>query len=158
MARLLDPEIILHSSGDQGILRRAATEMGIQAITAVAGGLHRFQQEVILPARNGLLNLLIHLDMQDGVVESSGETPFECRSAYWIYTQQAGILEVFPAAGDKVKRGQLIGQLTTVFGDIIGEYTASENGIVLSKSVNPVSQAGGRILCLGVPRQQNGHN
>jgi predicted deacylase len=158
MARLLDPEIILHDPGDTGTLRRAATEMGTHAITAVAGGSHRFQQDVILPARDGLLDMLVQLDMQDGAIEPSGKTPFECRHAFWIYTQQAGILEVFPDAGDKVKRGQPIGRLTTVFGDLIGDYTAPENGIVLSKSVNPVSQAGGRILYLGVPRQQNGES
>jgi predicted deacylase len=156
IARLFSPDIILHDPGDEGTLRRAATEIGIQAITVVAGGPHRFQRDVISPARNGLLNMLIHLEMQDGKIDSSSDSPIECRNAYWIYTQQAGILEVYPDAGDEVKRGTKIGHLTNLFGDLIREYSAPESGIVLSKSVNPVSQAGGRILYLGMPKQKNG--
>ena len=72
--------------------------------------------------------------------------------------EQAGLLEVVPDPGEKVKRGQTIGRLTNVFGDLIAEYTAQEAAIVLGKSVNPVSQAGGRIVYLGVPRHQNGRN
>lgn len=158
MARLLNPEIILHDPGDEGTLRRAATELGVHAITAVAGGPQRFQQDVILPAREGLINLLVHLNIQDGQIELHGETALECRHAYWLYTQQAGILEVYPDVGDKVQRGQTIGRLTTVFGDLIREYEAPEAGVVLSKSVNPVSQVGGRILYLGLVKQQNGRS
>ncbi|KAA3656855.1 MAG: peptidase M14 [Chloroflexi bacterium] len=155
-ARLLNPDVILHDPGEEGTLRRAATEMGIHAITAVVGGSHQFQQDRIGLVRAGLLNLLIHLDMQDGEIES-WKTPLEYRHAYWIYTQQAGILEVFPEVGDKVKHKQIIGRLTTVFGDLIREYTAPSIGIVLGKSVNPVCNAGGRILYLGVPKPQNGN-
>ena len=84
------------------------------------------------------------------------DSSIDCRNAYWLYTQQAGVLEVYPDAGDEVRRGDKIGRLTNVFGDLIHEYSAPENGIVLSKSVNPVSQAGGRILYLGVPKKKNG--
>ena len=75
-----------------------------------------------------------------------------------MYTMQAGVLEAFPEVGDKVKRGQTVGRLTNVFGDVLSVYTAPENGIVLAKSVNPVCQAEGCILYLGMPRQQNGNN
>jgi hypothetical protein len=37
-----------------------------------------------------------------------------------------------------------------VFGDTVCEYEAPEDGIVVGKSVNPVNQAGSRILHLGV--------
>jgi len=158
MARLLGPDFILHDPGGEGSLRRAATELEIHAITVVAGSSHQFQQDIILPARNGLLNMLVHLDMQEGEVESPGELPLECWRAEWLYTKQAGILEVFPEVGEKVIRGQTLGCLTNVFGDVLREYTVPENGILLSKSVNPVCQAGGRIVYLGIPRQQNEKN
>ena len=101
--------------------------------------------------------MLVHLDMQDGDIESSNDPPIECRNAYWLYTQQSGILEVYPDAGDDVQRGDKIGRLTNVFGDLISEYSAPESGIILSKSVNPVSQAGGSIAYLGIPKQKNGN-
>lgn len=102
MARLFNPDIILNDPGDEGTLRRAAADIGIQAITVVAGGPNCFQQDVIFPARNGLLNMLVHLEMQDGEIDFSGDTPIECQDAFWLYTQQAGILEVYPEAGNEV--------------------------------------------------------
>jgi len=39
-------------------------------------------------------------------------------------------------------------------GDIIKEYQAPENGIVIGKSVSPVNQAGGRILHLGIMKKE----
>lgn len=156
IARLFRPDVVLHDPGEAGTLRRAAAEIGIQAITVVAGGPHRFQQDVVFPVRSGLLDMLVHLEMQDGEIDSTGDSPVDCHIAYWLYTEQSGILEVYPDVGDDVKHGTEIGRLTNVFGDIISEYTAPENGIVLSKSVNPVSQAGGRILYLGIPKPKKG--
>jgi hypothetical protein len=39
-----------------------------------------------------------------------------------------------------------------VFGDVLCEYVAPEDGVVIGKSVNPVNQTGGRILHLGIAR------
>jgi predicted deacylase len=102
--------------------------------------------------------VLDHLEMQNGDIEPSDDTPVECRRAHWLYTQQAGVLEVYPDVEDIVNRGDKIGRLTNVFGDRIAEYTAPESGIVLGKSVNPVCQAGGRILYLGITRQNTGRD
>jgi predicted deacylase len=126
MARLLGPPLILHDPGDVGTLRRAAEEMDIHAVTVMAGAPQRFQQDVIDPARSGLINILTHLEMQPGEVDLPLELPVECSRASWLYTQQAGLLEVYPEVGEKVKRGQTIGRLTNVFGDILNVYTAPE--------------------------------
>lgn len=91
--------------------------------------------------------------MQEGEIELPHIQPVECRHAYWLYTEQAGILEVLVDAGDLVYHGEEIGQLTNVFGDHIHTYTAPEFGVILSKSVNPMSQAGGRIIYLGLPQK-----
>ena len=40
--------------------------------------------------------------------------------------------------------------MKNIFGDVVKEYTAPENGVVIGKSVNPVNQSGGRILHLGI--------
>ncbi|MEZ4847732.1 MAG: hypothetical protein R3B93_03715 [Bacteroidia bacterium] len=49
-----------------------------------------------------------------------------------------------------VKQGELIASLRDVFGKMIKEYFAPEDGIVIGKSVSPVNQSGGRILHLGI--------
>jgi predicted deacylase len=67
-----------------------------------------------------------------------------------MYADRGGLLEVLPRPTDRVRRGELVGVLRNAFGDLIREYHAPEDGIVLGSSVNPVGQTGARILHLGV--------
>ncbi|MEL6941349.1 MAG: peptidase M14, partial [Bacteroidota bacterium] len=64
-----------------------------------------------------------------------------------------GLLTVHPKVSEMVKKGQVIATLRNIFGDLIKEYHAPEDGIVIGKSVSPVNQTGGRILHLGVVRK-----
>lgn len=154
MARLFNPDAVLHDPAPLGTLRRAALDINIQALTVIAGGPHRFQQDAILPSRMGLFNLLVSLDMQGGEIEVAGDPPLECPDGYWMRTTNSGLLEVFPGAGADVEKGEPVGRLTNVFGDLIEEYHAHEHGFVLSKSVNPVCEPGGAIVLLGIPRNR----
>ena len=67
-----------------------------------------------------------------------------------MYTDTGGILTVFPKVTERVKKGQVIANLRNIFGDLIKEYVAPEDSIVIGKSVNPINQTGGRIVHLGV--------
>ena len=49
-----------------------------------------------------------------------------------------------------VKKGEVIATMRNIFGDLMQEYLAPEDGIVIGKSVSPVNQTGGRILHLGI--------
>ena len=59
------------------------------------------------------------------------------------------MLEVYPHVTDRVKKGQVIAKLVDLFGDKIREYHAPSDGVVVGKSVNPISQTGARIIHLG---------
>jgi predicted deacylase len=50
-----------------------------------------------------------------------------------------------------VQKGELIARLRNAFGDVTREHYAPTSGVVIGKSVNPVSPTGSRILHLGVP-------
>jgi predicted deacylase len=57
---------------------------------------------------------------------------------------------VYPSLTDQVRKGDVIASLKNVFGDMIEEYLAPEDGIVIGKSVMPVGQTGSRVLHLGI--------
>ena len=67
-----------------------------------------------------------------------------------MYTEKGGILEVFPHVADRVLKGEKVAKLVDVFGATIKTYVAPESGIVIGKSINPISQTGARILHLGI--------
>jgi predicted deacylase len=150
MAKIQNAQIIVHNPPSDGTLRGAADEMGIPAITLEVGNPNTFQKGLIRDGLTGIHNLLGYLKMTDCEVEEPDEETILCKNSYWIYTDTGGIMTVHPNVTDLIKKGQLIATLRNIFGNLIKEYFAPEDGIVIGKSINPINQTGGRILHLGI--------
>lgn len=150
MAWLQNPEIILHNKANDGTFRGTASALGIHAITLELRDPHIFQQPVIQDALTGIFNTLYDLDMLDGEISGSSTRPVICESSSWIYTDTGGILEVFPPLGAWLKKGDPIAEVRDIFGRLQRRYFAPEDGVVIGKSVDPVSPTGSRILHLGL--------
>lgn len=154
MARLQNPEIILHNPPKDGTFRGEASGLGIHAITLELKDPHIFQFDVIEDALVGVRNVLYDLRMLDGEISCSAQTTILCESSYWIYTDEGGILRVFPAIRDFIQKGDRIAEVRNIFGKLVKTYYAPEDGIVIGRSVNPVNQTGSRILHLGLTPQE----
>jgi hypothetical protein len=150
MAYLQHPEIIVHNENADGTLRGAAAALGIAAITVELGDPLRFQRARISSSVAGSLEVLRHLGVIHGQASESSDEPVVCGRSYWLYTERGGVLDVFPGLADRISAGERIARVSDIFGETVHEYTAPEPGIVVGKSVNPVNQAGSRILHLGV--------
>lgn len=150
MALLQNAQIIVHNPPSDGTLRGTADEMKIPAITLEVGNPNTFQKGLIRDGLTGIHNLLGYLGMTDGEVEEPDVETVLCQSSYWIYTDTGGIMTVHPQVTDLVKKGQVIATMRSIFGDLVKEYLAPEDGIVIGKSVSPINQTGGRILHLGI--------
>ena len=150
LALLQNAQIIVHNPPSDGTLRGAAEEIGIPAITLEVGNPNTFQRGMIRSGITGLHNVMIHLGMIKGNIDSPDKEAVLCKKSYWIYTEKGGLLTVLPDITDKVKKGDLIAYQNDIFGDRLIEYTSPEDGIVIGKSIDPVNQTGGRILHLGI--------
>ena len=155
MALLQNAQIIVHNPPSDGTLRGTADELEIPAITLEVGNPNLFQKGMIRDGLTGIHNLLGYLKVTDSEVEEHSAETVICKKSYWIYTDTGGLLTVHPEVTQMVKRGEVIATMRDVFGDVLREYTAPENGIVIGKSVSPVNQAGGRILHLGIMKKKN---
>lgn len=151
LALLQHPQIIVHNQGADGTLRAAAMARGIRAITVEVGDPQRFQAGLVQVSLVGLRNVLAHLAMLPVQQPQFHEPPVVCGRSYWLYTDVGGLLEVFPPVSTQVRKDQVVARVTSAFGDLIREYVAPEDGIVVGKSTNPVNQTGDRILHLGIP-------
>ena len=150
MAMLQNPQIIVHNPPSDGTLRGTADEMDIPAITLEVGNPNTFQKGMIRDGLTGIHNVLSHLGFTQDEIEAPDEEIVLCKRSFWMYTDTGGILTVFPKVTERVKKGQVIANLRNIFGDLIKEYVAPEDSIVIGKSVNPINQTGGRIVHLGV--------
>ncbi|MCB0855492.1 MAG: succinylglutamate desuccinylase/aspartoacylase family protein [Bacteroidetes bacterium] len=150
LAKLQNAQIIVHNPPSDGTLRGAADELDIPAITLEVGNPNTFQKKLIRSGVAGIHNTMSFLEMTNDEIEKPEKEAVICKRSYWIYTDHGGLLTVHVGLTDMVKQGELIASLRDVFGKMIKEYFAPEDGIVIGKSVSPVNQSGGRILHLGI--------
>ena len=156
MAYLLRPQIIVHNPPSDYTLRGVADEQEKPAITVEICDPQRFQKDPVTRCLQGVRRILSHIGMVPGRPVPLPDPPVICKKSYWLFTDRGGLLSVLPEVTDVVKKGDLIATQINVFGDVIRQYHAPEDGIVIGKSVNPVSQTGARILHLGVLMSQPG--
>lgn len=152
LAHLQNPQIILNAPPKDGTLRGAAADLGIDAITVEVGDPDKFQKGMIRSGLTGVYNTLSYLNMYDEEIEKKEEEPIVCDRSYWIYSNRGGILQVHPKLTQMIKKGDLIATVRNIFGQIIKEYKAPEDGVVIGKNVNPIGQTGSRIIHLGITK------
>jgi predicted deacylase len=149
MAYLQRPQIIVHNPPSDYTLRGAAMDLGIPSVTLEIGDPQTFQPNYVRSSRIGIRAVLAAAGMLPRRSVAEGPEPVLCDRSYWMYTDRGGLLEVLPRPTNRVSQGERVAVLRNAFGDVIREYHAPEDGIVIGKSVNPVGQTGARILHLG---------
>ncbi len=150
LARLIAPQIIVHSPGADGTLRAAAQTLGICSLTIEVGNPQRIQRGLVRTARLGLQEALEHLGMMRDSSSTDAERVIECSRSYWLHTDRGGVLSVLPEVATVVAENELIARLHNVWGDVVREYRAPEPGVIIGRSVNPTARAGSRMVHLGV--------
>jgi len=150
MAELQNAQIIVHNPPSDGTLRGTANEMNIAAITLEVGNPNTFQKGMIRDGLTGIHNILGHLGMTPSAIEIPETKTILCKKSYWLYTDMGGILTVHPPVTAFVKKGEIIASVRNIFGDLMKEYLAPEDGVVIGKSTSPINHTGGRILHLGI--------
>ena len=150
LAYFQNPHIIVQKYDEDGTLRAWANDNNIPAITIEIGNPNTFQKQLIDECLDGITNTMIGLGMLKGKVKNYTDEVFICSSSHWIYSQTGGILEVFPGLTDEIKKGQTIGKVFDVFGQLRDEIVSEEDGVVIGKSTHPACEAGTRIVHIGV--------
>lgn len=150
MARRTRPQIIVHNGSGDGTLRRAATEMDIHAITVEVGNPQRVQPGLVKSSKLGIQEVLEYLDMVEDLEDPVIEQTIECVRSAWMYTDEGGLLQVIPKLIERLKKNDLVARLYNTWGDLVREYHAPHDGVVVGLSTNPVAFPGSRILHLGV--------
>lgn len=149
MAYRVRPEIIVHNPPNDKTLRGHASSLGIPSITVEIGNPQRYQDTYIKRTLRGIRAVMANEGMIRSRSSAVPAEPVLCRSSSWLYTDSGGLLEVFPRVTDKVARRERIAELRDPWGDLVAEFRAPSDGVVIGHSVNPVAPTGARILHLG---------
>lgn len=149
MARLQNAQIIVDNAATDTTLRGAANGLGISSITVELRDPNVFQDAVVEDTLTGIRNVVHDLGMTEGPLLCPMKRTVLCDDSYWMYTDEGGILRVFPKVAQRVEKGELLAEVSSIFGDVTRRYVSPEPAIVIGKSVNPLNQTGSRIVHLG---------
>ena len=149
MAYLQRPQIIVHNPPSDHTLRGAMMARGVPSITVEIGDPQIWQEEYTIRATAGVKRVMTHLGMMAEDDKPQDGDVVLCRKSGWMYTDRGGLLQVHPGVAERIEKGQRVATLRNAFGDVFREYCAPTSGVVVGKSVNPISQTGARILHLG---------
>ena len=153
MAYLLRPQIIVHNPPSDYTLRGTAAELGKPAITVEVCDPQRFQRDPIARTVKGIRRILNHVGMVPSKSTSAvapTKPPILCNKSYWVLAARGGMVRCVRKIAERFDKGDLIATQVNIFGDVIREYLAPEDGIAIGHCINPIGQTGARILHLGV--------
>lgn len=151
MAFLLRPQIIVHNPPSDYTLRGVSAEQGKPAITVEICDPAKFQKDPIKRTVQGVRRIMNHVGMASSrpSVTKPPKPPVLCSKSGWILAERGGMIQVKPRSTQYIKHGDPIATQVNIFGDVVREYLAPEDGIVIGHATNPIGQTGERIIHLG---------
>lgn len=150
LARAFGCELIVHSRGAEGSLRRTACRRGIATIVLEAGEVWKIEPGVVKIGVHGSINILRHLKMLKG----RPETPsfqIEVRKSTWVRAEYGGILKFHCGPGDLVKKGQLLATNTDIFGNVQNSIKSPSDGIIQGMTTMPAVKPGEPVFNIAQP-------
>jgi predicted deacylase len=137
------PYVIDYSASD------ALTGMSVQSkgVIAEAGGIGQLDPEATRLLADGTRNALKLLKLLDGEPappRSTVLTRFE-----WLHSGLAGFWVAHRRTGDRVRTGEVLGEIRDLYGDTLQTITAPEDGVILFLTTSAAMKENGLLLGLG---------
>ncbi|MFW5825567.1 MAG: succinylglutamate desuccinylase/aspartoacylase family protein [Marinobacter sp.] len=148
LTRGFDAMAVVHSSGGPGMLRTAATDAGVPAVTMEVGESMRIQEDQIDAGVNSLISLMEKQGMTARLFQWSKPEPVYYQS-HWIRAEQGGILFSDVRLGAYVKEGTVLGTVSDPITNEEYDIRADADGRIIGMAVDQVVMAGFAAYHLG---------
>ncbi len=153
LARAFGTEVVLHSDGPLGSIRRTATDAGVAAILLESGTSHRFEPDSLECGVRGILNVMAKLGMlQAKIVKPRWR--ILVRRFRWIRAPEGGLLHTLIEGGASVKKGETIAHITDPFGSSVESVTSPVTGYVVGLATTPLVRPGDPIANVVIVREK----
>lgn len=148
LARSFGATAVLHSRGSRGMLRTAATELGIPTVTFEVGGPAELEAAEIGHGVQALHSVLHALGMTRHQPSWDESRPVFYDSS-WIRADAPGLLLGRVRLGDAVAAGQVLGIVIDPINDSERELVSPAAGIIIGMARNQVVLPGYAVFHLG---------
>lgn len=154
LARGFGATVVLHSPGQKGMLRRAASDAGVAAATFEVGAPGVLQPPVIDVAVAAIERLMQRLGMRNSGVPLERVPQAVFYESRWIRADSPGLLLGDVELGDEVAKGQRLGRVIDPIEDREEDVLAPARGHVLGMSQNRQVLPGFALFHLGAPTSE----
>jgi predicted deacylase len=152
LARAFGAELIVHSRGPEGSLRRAATTKAkCPTLILEAGEVWKVQPHVVEYAVRGIENCLKHLGMVQGP-PTQPEYQLETDRTQWVRAKYGGFLRFHVAPGQIVAQDDPLATNAKLTGEEQNVLRAPRDGIVLGMTTLPSVAPGDPVCHLAFPQ------
>ncbi len=144
---------VLHSPGSRGMLRRAASQLGIAAATFEVGAPGLLEPDEIDKAAQSIQTLMHRLGMTRGYRMWS-EPQAVLYASRWVRSNSGGMLFSTVELGDKVSVGQRLGKVVDPVRNRETEIVSPLQGRLIGIALNQLVLPGFAAYHIGVERSE----
>lgn len=145
LARTFGAPITIHGKPPDGALRKAALDADCRTLLYEGGEAGRFTESAIRPGVEGVRRVMQALGMVDGEKTRPPRT-LETRTRRWVRAGRSGICRIEAELGQRVRKGETLGEVTDPFGDGGQPLVARVAGMVIGRRVNPLVYQGEAVV------------
>lgn len=147
LAKAFGAPVVIGSDLRDGSLRASVAQMNIPMILFEAGEALRFDEDNIKIGIDGILNVMRKIGMiKEPVKKFPTKKIFIARSSSWVRAPHSGIHIAHQNLGKKVKKGDMLGEISNPFGDHKIVVKAHENGMIIGMSKLPLANKGDALF------------
>jgi predicted deacylase len=131
-----------------GSLYAVAAQSGVAAMLAESGGRGLLIEEDVMRHVRGVTNILRAIGILEGAPDPV-EAPTVVGSFDWLRSPGEGMFHCGVHVGQRVRVGDLVGELTDLVGKPIATMRAPVTGVVLFVVTSPAIKKDGLLLAIG---------
>ena len=150
IAEAINPDIIKYDLGEKGSVETEFDRINIPAVMFEIGRPRLFQQDLIQRAVSGIGRVMVAFDMLPRTAATRipiAKLNVE-NETISIRASVGGFVDVNVKLLDKVANGQALATQMNAFGDVVKDYIAPEDGLVLSIGDEPTREPNALIVRL----------
>jgi predicted deacylase len=130
-----------------GMAALEAGKSGIPSAVCEVGSEGKLEEELVDLMFRGIVNVMIGLDMLEGE-----KVPDESRvlvGGHVLFAKQAGLFMTKVKAGDNLSKGQTLGHLIDLSGEVVETFRAPEDGVLLNMVTLALANPGDMLYVIG---------
>lgn len=135
ISKYFDVPYIVKANSTNGTYTSAAIEKGIPSLLIERGGCGLCKDEDVNAYKKDILNVLIGLSILEEKINKNKFSPKEIKEAIYLDALNDGCWTCFVKAGERVYKGQKLGEISDYFGNVIDTYHAEFDAVVLYNTV-----------------------